>query len=745
MSCKLSQQSKWTALVCNLTSVCLVTVTLLTASVFAKDGRRGMQVIAEVKHDTSLPLRDLESSVASQATTAPRRVLPLLFPHPVTAAASVQADTALQNVDLPFVSASPGLNFEGLGQGQFGFIVNAAPPDTNGVVGATQYVQWVNSSFAVFDKATGAKLLGPTAGNAFWAGFGGGCQSNNDGDPVIQYDKMANRWVATQFSVSTTPFLQCVAVSTTNDATGGYNRYAFALPDFNDYPKLGIWLDGYYFSFNMFNAAGTTFLGAAACAANRTAMLAGNTATMVCFQQSSSVASLLPSDMDGTIRPTSGEPAFFMNFGTNSLNLWKFHVDFITPANSTFTGPTTLAVASFTPLCNGGDNCVVQPGTTQKLDSLADRLMYRLPWRKFADGHESLVMNHAISTGIRWYEIQNPNGGPVVFQQGTFHPTADTRWMGSIAMDQAGDIALGYSESSGSVHPSVFFTGREPSDPAGALQAEAAIVNGTGSQTGGLSRWGDYSAMTVDPVDDCTFWYTQEYMRTTGSFNWNTRIANFKFPNCNTGGGIPAVTLSVTNLAFGKRVLGTTSTAKVVKLTNTGTGTLNISSININGDFAISAKTCGTTVAVGASCTVSVTFRPTVIGIRNGTLTFNDDAPTNPQKVALTGIGTQISLSPVSLNFGTVAVSTTSAAKSVTVTNVGTTAVTFTGFSIGGTNPGDYLLSGKTCGTSLAGGGSCTVTLQFKPTATGTRKGMLRVADNGGGSPQTASLTGVGQ
>jgi hypothetical protein len=474
-------------------------------------------------------------------------------------------------------------------------------------------------------------------------------------------------------------------------------------------------------------------------------MLAGNAATMICFQQSSNVASLLPSDTDGTIKPATGEPAFFMNFGTNLLNLWKFHVDFTTPANSNFTGPTTLAVASFTPLCNGGSNCVVQPGTTQKLDSLADRLMYRLAWRKFADGHESIVINHAISTGIRWYEIQNPNGSPTVFQQGTFHPTADTRWMGSIAMDQAGDIALGYSESSSSVSPSVFFSGREPSDPAGALQSEAAIVNGTGSQTGGLNRWGDYSAMTVDPVDDCTFWYTQEYMRTTGSFNWNTRIATVKFPNCGSGSGGSAVTLSVTSLTFGKRVLGTTGTAKIVKLTNTGAGTLNISSITITGDFAMSAKTCGTTVAAGASCTVSVTFKPTVIGIRNGTLTFNDDASTNPQKVALTGTGTQISLSAVSLNFGTVAVGATSAAKSVKVTNVGTTTVTFTSFSIAGTNPGDYLVSGKTCGTSLAGGGSCTVSLRFKPTATGTRKAILRVADNGGGSPQTASLTGVGQ
>ncbi len=725
----------------------LMALTWFALPAFAADNR-AMQIIPEIKHDTSVPLRELETGLANQAVAAPRRVMPLLRPHPSTAAAPAAPagiDTALQTIDLPSVAATLGLNFEGLGQGQYGFVVNAAPPDTNGVVGATQYVQWVNSSFAVFDKNTGAKLMGPTAGNAFWAGFGGGCQNNNDGDPIIQYDKMANRWIATQFSVSTTPFLQCVAVSTTNDATGTYNRYAFTLPNFNDYPKMGVWPDAYYFSFNMFNAAGTIFLGADACAADRTAMLAGSAATMICFQQSSSVDSLLPSDMDGTIQPTSGEPAFFMNFGTNSLKLWKFHVDFVTPANSTFTGPTTLSVASFTPLCNGGA-CVVQPSTTTRLDSLGDRLMYRLAWRKFADGHEAIVATHSISTGIRWYEIRNPNGTPTVFQQGTFQPTSATRWMGSIAMDQAGNIALGYSESSGTVRPSVFFTGRAPSDPAGTMQTEAAIVNGTGSQTGGLVRSGDYSAMTVDPVDDCTFWYTQEYMKNTGSFNWNTRIASFKFPGCGGGGGgTPAVTLSVSSLSFGKRVLGTSSAAKNVKLTNTGTAVLNISSITISGDYAISAKTCGATVAVGASCTVSVTFTPTAIGIRNGILTFNDDAPTNPQTVQLKGTGTAISLSPTSLGFGTVAVGTTSAAKSITVKNVGTALVTFTGFSIGGTNPGDFQISGNTCGSSLAGGASCVVSIQFKPTATGTRKGTLRVADNGGGSPQTAALTGTGQ
>jgi Abnormal spindle-like microcephaly-assoc'd, ASPM-SPD-2-Hydin len=734
--------------VCTLMTTCLTAVLFLTISTFAEDHHAGMQVIREVQHDTSVPLRDLESTLPKQAAASTKRVMPLLQPHPATSTAALsQADPALQKATLPTVSATLGLNFDGVGNGVFGFVPNAAPPDTEGVVGATQYVQWVNSSFAVFDKATGALLMGPTAGNAFWSGFGGQCQSHNDGDPIIQYDKMANRWVATQFviNINTGPFLQCVAVSTTNDATGSYNRYSFTLPNFNDYPKMGVWPDGYYFSFNMFNASGTAFLGADACAANRTAMLAGNAATMICFQQSSAIDSLLPSDMDGTIQPTAGEPAFFLDFTTNALRLFKFHVDFATPANSTFTGPTTLTVASFTPLCNGG-TCIVQPSTTTRLDSLADRLMYRLAWRKFADGHESLVSTHSITTGIRWYEIQNPNGSPTVFQQGTFAPTTATRWMGSIAMDQAGDIALGYSVSSGTVRPSVFFTGRVPGDPAGTMETEAAIVNGTGSQTGGLTRWGDYSAMTVDPVDDCTFWYTQEYMKTTGSFNWNTRIASFKFPTCGGGGGGgPVVTLSVTKLAFSKLVLGTTSGAKTVKLTNTGTATLNITSIVTSGDFAISAKTCGSTVAVGGSCTVSVKFTPTAIGTRTGALTFTDDATPTTQSVALTGTGTQIALSPTSINFGTVGVGTTSAASTVTVKNVGTTTVTFTGFSIGGTNPGDYLIASKTCGSTLAGAATCTVSVQFKPTITGTRKATLRVADNGGGSPQTSALTGVGQ
>jgi hypothetical protein len=491
------------------------------------------EVSPAVHHDVSPPLR----AMSRPPLAGPKHETPLFRLHgPV----SSQSDPVVQTSAGPLVSTTGVLNVAGVGYGDYGFAPNAAPPDTNGAVGATQYVQWVNESFAVFDKTTGALVHGPVAGNSLWSGFGGGCQTNNDGDPVVQYDKAANRWVFTQFSVSTTPYLQCVAVSTTSDATGSYNRYAFAEgPNFPDYPKLGVWPDAYYISFNMFT---NFFVGGRACAFDRNAMLAGAPATQICFQLSSSFGGLLPSDLDGSTAPPAGSPNFFLAFDTNSLDLWKFHADFATPANSTFTGPTNIPVAAFSAACGGG-TCIPQAGTTQKLDSLADRLMYRLAYRNFGD-HEALVANHSVtagsSVGVRWYELRNPNGTPTVFQQGTYAPDSNYRWMGSIAMDKAGDIALGYSVSSASLNPAIRYTGRVPTDALGALQAENVIFDGAGSQTGGLSRWGDYSAMTIDPVDDCTFFYTNEYQKANGSFNWSTRIASFKFPSC--GSTTPVLT-----------------------------------------------------------------------------------------------------------------------------------------------------------------------------------------------------------
>jgi hypothetical protein len=528
----------------------LAVLAVLCATAFAQSQAElqisnGIQIVrSNVHHDVSLPLLDLMKIKNAQTHSfqeheaEPLRLIPL----PPGFKLPTEPDSVHQDVTLvaPEVSVM-GVSFEGLGDGLQGFTVPTQPPDTNGAVGLTQYVQSVNFSIAAFDKATGVIIAGPAAGNVFWTGFGGGCEINNDGDPVVLYDKLANRWIVSQFSIRNNgtvgpPFLQCIAISTTSDVTGTFFRYSFQYSNFDDYPKIGVWPDAYYVTFNMFASATGPFLGADACAYDRNAMLNGQPATQICFQQGSSVGSLLPSDVDGGMAPPPGSPNYMIFFGANSLKMFKLHADFATPANSTFTGPTIISVAAFTPLCNGGASCVPQPSTTQKLDSLANRLMYRLAYRNFGN-HESLVVNHAVAvnsnSGIRWYELQNPNGAVTVAQQSTFAPDTDFRWMGSIAMDRVGDMAVGYSVSSGTTSPTIAITGRTPANPANTMQAETLVVSGTGSQTSGIApnRWGDYSAMQLDPSDDCTFWFTSEYMKTTGSA-WNTRIASFRFPNC---------------------------------------------------------------------------------------------------------------------------------------------------------------------------------------------------------------------
>src|SRR5947209_6459373 len=309
-------------------------------------------------------------------------------------------------------------------------------------------------------------------------------------------------------------------------------------------------------------------------------MLSGGPANAICMQQNPSVDSLLPADLDGTTPPPAGEPNFYLQMvAPSNLNLFKFHVDFTTPSNSTFTGPTAIPVASFSEACGRG-TCIPQPGTTQQLDSLGDRLMFRLAYRNFGD-HESLVVNHSVtagsSVGVRWYEIRSPNATPTVFQQGTFSPDSQYRWMGSIAMDQSGDIAVGYSASSSSNFPAVRYTGRVPSDPAGTMESENSIIEGTGSQTNGNggSRWGDYSSMSIDPVDDCTFWYTNEYLTTNGSFNWKTRIASLKFTSCGPPGSPSATTLisSLNPSALGQAVTFTATVTSSATGTPTGTVT----------------------------------------------------------------------------------------------------------------------------------------------------------------------------
>ncbi|HZI17764.1 MAG TPA: hypothetical protein VEY09_04140 [Pyrinomonadaceae bacterium] len=423
-----------------------------------------------------------------------------------------------------------------------------APPDTTGDVGPNHYVQWVNLRYSVYtltrdanNQITGFNLVGgfPKNGNVIWQGFGGPCETYNDGDPIVQYDQFADRWVLTQFAVSAQPYTQCVAVSTGPDPTGTYHRYAYSYgKDFNDYPKMGVWRDGYYITYNMFRS-GRSFVGNRVCALERDKMLLGQSARQVCAQTSSSYASLMPADIEGKTLPAAGSPNPLLHIGTSAMGYWKFAVNWAN-GTGTLTGPVTIPGVSFSRACGGG-TCIPQAGTSRTLDSLGDRLMYRLSYRNLGT-REALVVNHSVATnnvtGIRWYELTNAAGQtvtsatPVVRQQGTYAPTAEYRWMGSAAMDKTGGIAIGYNVSSSTIKPGIRYTYRAPADPLGTMGIEQSVLAGPGSQTGTLSRWGDYSTLSVDPVDDCTMVFTTEYIPSDGSFNWATYIHSFRLSTC---------------------------------------------------------------------------------------------------------------------------------------------------------------------------------------------------------------------
>ncbi len=450
---------------------------------------------------------------------------------------------------------TPILNFLGNGRSFPSFTITGEPPDTNGAVGTTQYVQWVNTSYTIFSKVTGVVQLGPVNGNLLFSALPSTsiCRTTNSGDPVATFDKINSRWVLTQFAITKTTngqYGQCIAVSTTDDATGTYNVYEYDFPDFDDYPKLGVWSDAYYLSYNMFSHSTGAFLNAKVCAYDSAGMRAGAASpAAVCFNTAAGDDfSIMPSDIDGKTPPPAGSPnPIWELYDIGILRLFSFHVDFVTPANSTLTGPTTLPVASFTFVCNnftgGTATCINQPGVTQLLDTLGDRMMYRAAYRN-RNGVQSVVLSHSVDvtpgttnlSGVRWYEMRI-TGNPytaTIFQSATqAPPTGEHRWMSSIAMDKNGDIMLGYSVSNGTTtFPSIRVTGRTRTEPRGYMETESTLWTGTGSQSG-HSRWGDYSGMTVDPVDDCTFWYTQEYFDAPNAdFAWKTRIASFKFPGC---------------------------------------------------------------------------------------------------------------------------------------------------------------------------------------------------------------------
>ena len=479
----------------------------------------------------SVPLRDLPSD------TSPIKTAWLDGIIPVRQTTSNQIfgfteDEVLQNYNNQFNPSEILANFDGVGA-QF-----SAPPDPSGDVGPNHYVQMVNVRYQVWNK-NGAPLLGPLNINTIWNGLPGPWSASNDGDPIVLYDETADRWLLTQFALPNypnAPFYQMVAVSTTGDPTGSYYLYAYEFSSMPDYPKFGVWSDGYYMSANRFASGSGQYLGTLAAVFDRAAMLTGAPATMILFNNGTSTGSLLPSDCDGAL-PPAGMPNYFVEAygtgGNNNLEVFQFHTDWVTPANSTFTGPSLIPVASYSQ-----PGSAPQLGTTQTLDMLSDRLMNRLQYRNFGS-HQSMVACLTVNAGssragMRWWELRNIGSGWELYQEGTYAPIDNVyRWMGSIAMDANGNIALGYSASSPTIRPQIRYTGRLAGDPLGVMTiTEGTIFAGNGSQTTGLSRWGDYTQMAVDPVNN-SFWYTNEYIPSNGTFNWKTRIGNFSFgPGC---------------------------------------------------------------------------------------------------------------------------------------------------------------------------------------------------------------------
>src|SRR5436190_256457 len=491
-----------------------------------------------------------------------------------------------------------GSGFDGIGIGLGAFSPSSNPPDVNGRVGATQYVQWNNTSFAVFDKATGALLYGPAAGNTLFQSLGAPCSTHNDGDPVVSYDLLAGRWILSQFVVGASPSYshQCIAVSVSDDALGSYYIYDFVTDPVNfvDYPHTGVWPDGYYMTTHVFNAAGTAQVAARVHVFERDKMILGLPARQVQKDLSKDGSAFqygfLPADLDSLTPHPAGEASFVLGPNgqfTNRTDWTRVAVTWGTTPTITFPGSGTITTVGIgnAPCVNNtvaqeNRDCVPQPSpavAADYLDNISFHYMYRLAYRNFggAPVQESLVASGVTSGSastpshgaVKWMEFRNAGSSttaPTVFQSGTFDPDTAYRWLPSIAMDKDHNIALGYSKSSLSIRPGIYMTGRLGTDAINTMGAEATVQAGVGSQTAGaLNRWGDYSAMTLDPIDQCTFWYTNEYLKANGAFNWSTRIATYKFPPCTASAAWGTVTGTITSCATGVPLSGV-----VVSLSN---------------------------------------------------------------------------------------------------------------------------------------------------------------------------------
>ncbi len=528
--------------------------------------------------DSSRALRDLTTAASRFAAPGDPDVAPIdIRPDrgPVAQDQGYSGDGALQGTASSLVAslatttiAAPLTSFEGLSNQDnfnlFGFRVN--PPDPVGDVGPNHYVEMVNLAFAVYDKQ-GNRLLGPVDTGTLWSGFAIEDCTDASGDPIVLYDQTTDRWILSQFTTRDPIFYNCVAISQTGDPTGAYHRYAFTSGVFfPDYPKYGVWTDSYILTSRDFGP--TVEYGISVYALEKNKMIAGNpTARAVQFFLDAAVVpinligdGLLPPDIDGTRRPIGGAAAPIIGtqddghpYGAtfDALNIWELRVQWRATPSASLVMAAQLPVAPFDSIFPCGPSsrdCLPQPGITnpaQYLDILSyrQRPTWRLAYRNFGK-YEAFVTNQSVEArpgvaGVRWYEVRRTDGTYSVHQQGTFAPEDGVhRWMGSAAMDWQGNMAIGYSVVNGTeVFPGIRYTGRLSGDPLGLMtQGEGVVINGSGVQRTTNSRWGDYTSLNVDPTDDCTFWYVNEYYTLAGQISslagWQTRIASFKLPGC---------------------------------------------------------------------------------------------------------------------------------------------------------------------------------------------------------------------
>ena len=509
----------------------------------------------------------------------------------------------------PVAAARLVQSFDGIGEGfagPHGAATLRNPSDNTLAVGPDHVVQIVNTRMAIFSKqgrrypVSGQALYGPAPTSRVFKGFGGMCESTNNGDAVVRYDQLAGRWLIvmpifrraparpdapvaprgggpaflsppgrpgqpgaavrleppdgppeqplppgvtpprTNAPAETGPYSMCYAVSTGSDPFGPYYRYEFLRELFPDYPRPAVWPDGYYVP----SSTGDEVIQKHTCVADRTRMLKGEPATEQCFVVDD-VNFLNNVDLDGQALPPPGAPNIVLAaggtqlkqvLGDRALYAWQFHVDWRDPSRSALTGPQRIDVEPYEYLCGGQlTNCVPQPGTERRLDAQGDKLMARVVWRR-VDGHESIVATHSVATptggGVRWYEMRVARDRTLsVFQQGTWAPDGQYRWMPSPAIDRFGNIGIGYSYGGSPQFAGQRFVGRSPSDPPGTLgPTETVLVEGEAAQVSTL-RWEDYTQTAIDPVDDCTIWYVGDYLKAGGT-NYSTRIGAFRLRGC---------------------------------------------------------------------------------------------------------------------------------------------------------------------------------------------------------------------